>query len=87
MTFLQFLQHYRGIPFVGHQIYNFRMSNRVNTEALMEKWQEIHGELDVFQKDLFVDHISIPKLQDFEMDEIEKALHITPKLSEALVLL
>ena len=53
----------------------------------MEKWQEIHGELDVFQKDLFVEHISIPKLQDFEMVEIEKALHITPKLSEALVLL
>ena len=87
MTFLPFLQQYRGIPFVGHQIYNFRMSNRVNAEALMEKWQEIHGELDVFQKDLFVEHISIPKLQDFEMAEIEKALHITPKLSEAVVLL
>lgn len=53
----------------------------------MEKWQEIHGELDVFQKDLFVEHISIPKLQDFEMVKIEKALHITPKLSEVLVLL
>lgn len=52
------------------------MSNEVNAEALMEKWQEIHGELDVFQKDLFVEHISIPKLQDFEMVEIEKAWHI-----------
>jgi hypothetical protein len=63
------------------------MSDRVNAEALMEKWQEIHGDLDVFQKDLFVEHVSIPKLQDFELVEIEKALHITPKLSEALVLL
>ena len=53
----------------------------------MEKWQEIHGDLDVFQKDLFVEHISMPRLQDFKMVEIEKALHITPKLSEALVLL
>lgn len=87
ITFLHFLQQYRGIPFVSHQFYNFRVSDRVNAEALMEKWQEIHGELDVFQKDLFVEHISIPKLQDFEMVEIEKALHITPKLSEALVLL
>ena len=53
----------------------------------MEKWQEIHGKLDVFQKDLFVEHISIPKLQNYEMVEIEKALHITPKLSDALDLL
>ena len=87
IAFLPFLQQYRGIPFVSRQIYNFRMSSRVNAEALMEKWQEIHGDLDVFQKDLFVEHISMPRLQDFKMVEIEKALHITPKLSEALVLL
>ncbi len=63
------------------------MGDRISVEVLMEKWQEIHGKLDVFQKDLFVDHISIPKLQNYEMVEIEKALHITPKLSDALVLL
>ena len=63
------------------------MTSKVSLDALMSKWQEIHGDLDVFQKDLFVEHVSIPSLQDFEMIEIEKALHITPKLSEALVLL
>ena len=63
------------------------MISKVSLDALMSKWQEIHGDLDVFQKDLFVEHVSIPSLQDFEMIEIEKALHITPKLSEALVLL
>ena len=59
----------------------------MNKERLLEKWQEIHGDLDVFQKDLFVEHPSLPRLKEFEMVEIEKALHITPKLSEALVLL
>ena len=63
------------------------MTSKVSLDALMSKWQEIHGDLDVFQKDLFVEHVSIPSLQDFEMIEIEKALHITPRLSEALVLL
>lgn len=87
MTFLQFRQSDQGIPFVTRPIYNFRMSSKVNPEALIEKWQEIHGDLDVFQKDLFVEHISIPKLQNYEMVEIEKALHITPKLSAALILL
>ena len=63
------------------------MTSKVSLDALMSKWQEIHGDLDVFQKDLFVEHVSIPSLQDFEMIEIEKALLITPKLGEALVLL
>ena len=87
MTFMHFSQPPPGIPFVRCRIYNFGVDEKATDEALLEKWQEIHGDLDVFQKDLFVEHLSLSKLKEFKMVEIEKALHITPKLSEALILL
>lgn len=63
------------------------MDVKITNELLLEKWQDIHGHLDVFQKDLFVEHPSLSNLKEFKITEIEKALRITPKLSEALALL
>ena len=53
----------------------------------MSKWQEIHGDLDAFQKDLFVEHVAIQEIQNFALGEIQKAFQITPKLNKVLVLL
>lgn len=63
------------------------MTSKVSLDALMSKWQEIHGDLDVFQKDLFAEHVAIQEIQNFALGEIQKAFQITPKLNKVLVLL
>jgi hypothetical protein len=63
------------------------MTSKVSLDALMSKWQEIHGDLDAFQKDLFVEHVAIQEIQNFALGEIQKAFQITPKLNKVLVLL
>ena len=63
------------------------MTSKVSLDALMSKWQDIHGDLDVFQKDLFAEHVAIQEIQNFTLSEIQKAFQITPKLNKVLVLL
>ena len=43
--------------------------------------------MNVFEKDLFAEHVAIQEIQNFALGEIKKAFQITPKLNKALVLL
>ena len=63
------------------------MISRIPIEVLLSEWEYIHGDLTVFEKDLFAEHMAIQEIQKFALGEIKKAFQITPKLNKALVLL
>ena len=63
------------------------MSSRIPIEALLSEWEYIHGDLNVFEKDLFAEHVAIQEIQNFALGEVKKAFQITPKLHKALILL
>ena len=63
------------------------MSSETQTESMISEWEYFHGKLDLFQRVLFVEHVAFEELRRYPINEIIKAFHITPKLSEALFLL